>query len=104
MKNMFLLVGLIFTVSCSHLSSVSQTSIPKDKSKVVEAKVENNIIFLFNFDNDYVDNLTKSLINQCPNGSVKGILTKDVNVTYFPLIFHKNIITAKGYCVSKKRR
>ncbi len=104
MKFIVGLMSLIILSSCSHVSTVSQTSIPKDKSNVVTAKVENNIIFLFNFNNDYVDNLTKQLIDQCPKGSVKGILTKDENIVYFPIIFHKNVITAKGYCVSPKRR
>ena len=104
MKLLLLSILIITGTSCSHLSSVSQTSIPKDKSKVVEARVENNIIFLFNFNNDYVDGLTQSLMNQCPNGSVKGILTKDENITYFPMVFHKNVVTAKGYCVKGKKK
>lgn len=101
MKLIQLTLILIFTSSCAYVASVSQTSIPKDKSKMVEAKVTNNIIFLFNFNNDYIDDLTKQLMDQCPNGSVKGILTKDENITYFPIIFHRNVITAKGYCVSQ---
>jgi len=97
-------ITLLFLVtSCSHLSSVSQTSIPKDKSKLVSAKVENNIIFLFNFDNDYIDVLTTKLMSQCPKGSVEGILTKDVNITYFPIVYYKNVITATGYCVEKTK-
>jgi hypothetical protein len=104
MKFLLLTSILLMSISCSHLSSVSQTSIPKDKSKVVEAKVERGIIFLFNFDNNYIDEITTKLMNQCPNGSVEGILTKDVNITYFPIIYHKNVITASGYCVENKRR
>lgn len=100
---------ILMTLSCSHLNSVSQTSIPKDRSHIVEAKVENNIIFLLNFSNEYLDQITQKLMDQCPNGSVTGILTKDENITYFPIIFHKNIVTAKGYCIeetkkTKKRR
>lgn len=105
MKNLLLFLSLVFILSsCSHVSSVSQTSIPKNKSKVVTAKVENGIIFLLNFNNDYLNDLTQKLIDQCPNGSVKGILTKDENITYFPIIYHKNIVTASGYCVSGKTK
>lgn len=105
MKNFILFLALVFIMSsCSLVSSVSQTSIPKNKSNVVTAKVENGIIFLFNFNNDYLDELTQKLIDQCPNGSVKGILTKDENITYFPIIYHKNVVTASGYCVSSKKK
>ena len=102
MKAFFILISLFILGSCSHLSSVSQTSIPKDKSNIVTAKVERNIIFFLNFNNDYVDNLTAQLMAQCPKGSVKGILTKDQNITYFPIVFHKVVITASGYCVEDK--
>ena len=103
MKFLIMSLFALSFVSCSHLSSVSQTSIPKDKSKIVEAKVENNIFFFLNFNNDYVDTLTQQLMDQCPKGSIKGILTKDENITYFPIVYHKSIVTAKGYCVTHKR-
>ena len=102
MKFLLILLFVFAFSSCSHLSSVSQTSIPKDKSKIVTAKVDRNIIFFFNFNNDYIDNLTAQLIAQCPQGSVKGILTKDENITYFPIVFHKVVVTASGYCVEDK--
>lgn len=95
----YLLLVLMFTLaSCTHMASVSQTSIPAKKGKVVTAEVENNIIFLFNFSNSYVDQLTDKLAAQCPNGSVKGVLTKHESITYFPIIYHKVKITAEGYC------
>lgn len=110
MRLILLSVVISILGACAHVSSVSQTSIPKDRSKLVTAKVEKNIILLMNFDNNYLDVLTQKLIDQCPEGSVKGILTKDERITYFPIIFHKSVITASGYCVksskgrSKKRR
>ena len=93
-----------FIISCSHLSSVSQTSIPKKKGKVVEAKVERNIFFLFNFNNEYVNALPQKLMDQCPRGSVRGILTKDEDIVYFPIVFHKNVVTASGFCVDSGRK
>ncbi|MBD65907.1 MAG: hypothetical protein CME62_11915 [Halobacteriovoraceae bacterium] len=96
-----LLVGLI---SCAHVNSVSQTSIPTQRSKVVTAKVERNIIFFFNFNNDYINDLTKQLIDQCEGGAVEGILTKDTNMTYFPIVFHKSVVEAKGYCIQNGKR
>lgn len=102
MKTFRLLGIFIIITSCSQLRSISQTSIPRDKSKVVTAKVENGVILMLNFNNDYLDLLPQKLIDQCPNGSVKGILTKDENILYFPMIYHKNIVTATGYCVEPK--
>lgn len=99
MKTIILIMALSILASCASVNSVSQTSIPKNKSNIVKAKVEKNIIFLMNFNNDYIDNLTQQLMNQCPNGSVKGILTKDENFVYFPIIFHKSVISAEGYCI-----
>ena len=103
MKFLCLTTLFITLYSCSHLNSVSQTGIPTDRTNLVEASVERGIIFLFNFDNNYIDELTKLLMDKCPQGSVKGILTKDETITYFPLVYHKSIVTATGYCVSNKR-
>lgn len=93
-----LMLSLLFTVSCTHMASVSQTSIPAKKGKVVKAEVEKKIIFLFNFNNTYVDTINDKLAAQCENGSVQGVLTKHETITYFPIVFQKVKITAEGYC------
>lgn len=103
MKTAYLITLIGMLSSCAYLQSVSQTSIPRNKSKKVTAKVERNIILLLNFSNEYLTDLTAQLANQCPNGPVKGILTKDEVVTYFPVIWHKSIVTAQGYCVEGRR-
>ena len=92
------LLLLLLTTSCAMVRSVSQTSIPKKRNKVVEAEVTNNIIFLFNFSTTYLNDLTEQLSAQCPNGKVQGILTNDTLITYFPIVFYKERITATGYC------
>ena len=96
---LFLLVSLLALVSCAQVRSVSQTSIPVKRNKVVKAEVTNNIFFLFNFSTNYLNTLTDQLRNNCPKGRVEGILTKDVMITYFPIIFHREHITAEGLCV-----
>lgn len=93
-----LLLSLLFTFSCTHMASVSQTSIPAKKGRVVATEVEKNIIFLFNFSNDYVDEINDKLAAQCKAGSVEGVLTKHESITYFPIVYHKVKITAEGYC------
>ena len=112
MKKLSFVCLLMILASCAQVQSVSQTSIPRDRSHAVSAQVEKNIIFLMNFNNDYIDELTAKLKSQCQNGAVRGILTKDENITYFPIIFHKSVVTATGYCIqgaikskrNKKRR
>lgn len=98
MKLVSCLFILAFTVSCAHVRSVSQTSIPVKRSNPVTAEVKNNIFFFFNFRTDYVNDLTTQLMKKCPNGKVEGILTKDVYTTYFPIIYSQEHITAEGYC------
>ena len=84
---------------CVSLSSLSTTSIPEDRSTLVEAS-DSRFLFLFiNFNNDYANTLTKSLATQCPKGRVEGILTKQEHVIYFPLLAHQIRVSATGYCV-----
>lgn len=92
------LVGLALT-GCAYLGSVSTTSIPADRRKVVEVESARFIFLLLNFNNSYVDELTHDLAEKCPNGKVLGVLTKHENITYFPLIAHGVRITATGFCV-----
>ena len=99
MKTTVRLFLLLLVTSCAQIRSVSQTSIPAKRSHIVTAEVKNNIFFLFNFRTDYVNDLTKQLRDKCENGRVEGILTKDVIITYFPIVYYKEHITAEGYCV-----
>lgn len=90
---------LLFSMGCTHLSSLSTSSVPKERNVKVSAVQERFIFFLFNFNNDYVNNMAEDLANQCPKGKVQGILTKHENITYFPIIAHKIRVTAEGYCL-----
>ena len=96
------ILGLVLGFSltgCAYLGSVSTTSIPVDRSKMVEVETSRFIFLLLNFDNDYVDELTRDLAKKCPNGKVQGVLTKHENITYFPLFAHGVRIKATGFCV-----
>lgn len=99
MKILPLCLLLIFFVSCAQVRSVSQTSIPANRTKVIKVAVKKNIFFLLNFNTNYLDVLRASLKKKCPSGSVEGILTKDVTYVYFPLVYHQDYITAEGFCV-----
>lgn len=92
------LIMLLIMIGCTHVASISQTSIPAKKGKLVKAEVDNNIILLLNFSNSYVDALNDKLVAQCEKGNIQGVFTKHERITYFPIIFHKERITAEGYC------
>lgn len=99
MKALLALSILVLISSCAQVRSVSQTSIPQKRNNLVKAEVKKNIFLFLNFDTNYLNELSEQLRQKCPNGRVEGILTKDVFITYFPIIFHQDHITAEGYCV-----
>lgn len=99
MKIFLALSVLMFISGCAQVRSVSQTSIPQKRTNEVKAEVTKNIILFLNFNTNYLNELSEQLRQKCPNGRVEGILTKDVHITYFPIIFHQDHITAEGYCV-----
>ncbi len=94
------LTALIFLAGCTSIQSVSLTSIPAKKGKPVRAEISKTIFLGFNFNNDFVDELSSDLKRQCENGIVTGILTKDEIVDYFLMIVHSRRITATGYCLT----
>lgn len=100
---MLSLLGLLVSLSgCVSLESVSLTSIPSQRAQRVESSAEKFIFLGFNFDNDFVDGITKDLKSQCPNGTVSGILTKSQAVNYFLFIFWKRKIDVTGYCIPNR--
>jgi hypothetical protein len=99
MKIIFLVLLTILFSSCAQVRSVSQTSIPTKRDKLVRAEVKKNIFFLFNFSTDYLSQINTQLRKKCPKGNIEGILTKDVMIVYFPIIYHQDLVTAEGFCV-----
>lgn len=101
MKKLTLIALTLFSISCTHLQSVSTSSVPASRSKPVSAEGSRFMFMFFNFDNKYVDNVVMDLARQCPNGKIEGILTKYETVTYFPLFAYRLQASAQGYCVAK---
>jgi hypothetical protein len=93
----FLTAGL--TTGCASLNSVSVTPIPAQRKNIVQSQHSKLIFLAFNFDNDFVDDVVTDLKQQCPNGKVTGLLTKDENINYFLYFVWRKQITATGYCV-----
>ena len=96
MKKIVLCMSLLFLASCASVNSLSLTPIPAKRDKKVEAQVSKFIFLGLNFNNDFVDPLTEQLKEQCPNGMVTGILTKDEAISY--ILAHTRKVTATGYC------
>jgi hypothetical protein len=90
----------VMITGCTYLESVSLTNIPEERSKVVTATREKGIIFYFNFDTDFADELSADLRSQCEGGVVSGILTKFENICYVPVFCFYSVyrVTATGYC------
>ncbi len=101
MMKLLLSLALLAAASCTHLNSVSVTSIPKDRSQRVSAERYKFLFLLLNFNNDFASHMEKDLAEKCPNGKVEGIVTKTEMLTYFPLIAHAYNIRADGYCIKK---
>ena len=93
----FLVAGIS---GCTTLESLSLTNIPQERSKVVTVAREKGIIFYFNFDTDFADELSADLRSQCEGGVVSGILTKFENICYVPVFCFYSVyrVTATGYC------
>lgn len=104
MKKCFLsvLAAQFLLAGCAHVNSVSLTSIPENKGKEVRAEASKTIFLGFNFNNDFVDDMVEDLKRQCPNGVIRGILTKDETINYFLFFVWAKKVSANGYCVQSK--
>lgn len=98
MKKIILLITALALSACASVNSVSLTSIPAKKGREVRAERSKFIFLAFNFDNDYVNEMTEDLRQKCPNGQVKGILTKDETIMWFLFFFYTRKVTTTGYC------
>lgn len=102
MKKSALFLFSLLATSCVHMRSISTTSIPVERDNTVETQAYRFLFLLINFDNNYIDQMTRDLAKQCPDGRVEGILTKHEDIMYFPLFAHAVRVTATGYCVNPK--
>lgn len=96
---MTVIILMMGSVGCASLVSVSLTPIPAQRDHQVQVEKSKVIVLGFNFDNDFVDQMVTDLKQQCPNGKVTGILTKDEAIDYFLFFVWKRRVTATGYCL-----
>jgi hypothetical protein len=80
------------------LQSISINSQPDGQERVnpVSAEVSKLIFLGLNFDNDFLNEVPKKLMDSCPGGKIKGIVTRFETVSY--LIFHRFVVKAQGFC------
>ena len=98
----WMIISLFVTnLGCASLRSVSISSLPAQRNRIVIAEASKISLFKINFENSYVDGMVQQLIDQCPNGSVEGILTKEEKIHYIYFILEETRVTAKGYCNAK---
>ncbi len=98
MKTKLLLPTLLtaFLSSCASLHSVSLTSVPKDRSKPIEAEGSTWAILGIYFSNSFADEAIDGLRSKCPNGKVSGVFTKYENRFYF--LWTTRTVKATAYC------
>jgi hypothetical protein len=82
---------------CTTLKSFSLTQVPADRSHRIEATASSGGLFGIFFSNEFVDELTADLVQQCPTGRVTGVLTKQESTLYVIWVSRK--LTATAYCV-----
>ncbi|MBP7281281.1 MAG: hypothetical protein KBA66_06890 [Leptospiraceae bacterium] len=86
-------------VNCVQLHSIAINSQPepKEREKQITAQTDKLVFLAFNFNNDFLDEAPKKLLEQCKDGKIKGIVSKFETVNYF--LFIRYVIKASGYCV-----
>ncbi len=99
---LLLLFGLFSAVSCTH--SIHQVAVsdyspfaPYAEGKLVQASSEQTVIMGFTDSTAYVSRAATKLMEQCPEGEIRGITTQYSTSHGF---FHwKNKIFMQGLCV-----
>jgi hypothetical protein len=83
---------------CVSLRSVSLTSVPESRDSIVQAKESELVILGIASNNDFVDDVARTLGRQCQGGRIQGILTKHYNTIYVYWLVEKRTVEARGYC------
>jgi len=97
-KALLALWALSWTTACVSLRSVSLTSVPESRDSVVQAKESEVVVLGIATNNDFVDDVARTLGRQCQGGRIQGILTKHYNTIYVYWLLEKRTVEARGYC------
>ena len=89
--------------SCKTVMSISINQIPAEagrKNRIV-ASASNPIILLFPFGSSYPDRARQDFLDQCPKGTVEGVVSKHQRTEYLSLLFMIDEVILEGYCKKK---
>ncbi|HNI26008.1 MAG TPA: hypothetical protein PLJ29_06590 [Leptospiraceae bacterium] len=96
-----IIIGMILfsAIGCVQLQSVTINSQPSPEERKTKISAESDkLVFLaFNFNNDFLEETPKKLLDQCKDGKIRGIISKFETVHYF--IFIRYVVKASGYCI-----
>jgi hypothetical protein len=101
MKKIYLLIYIcLFTHRCAHSVHLVQANdfnnTASEKTKTIESQSEQFVILGFVTQTNYVDKALENLKSQCPNGEIKGLVTRYSTSLGFFSWTNKLII--KGLC------
>lgn len=102
MKSLIPCLTATLLASCVSVQSVSISPIPpaEARKKLIKSSASNAIVFFIPFANSFIENAREDLEQQCPKGSIQGVLTKHQTTDYFlGLVYTKNIMM-QGYCLA----
>ena len=94
-------LGACLSLGCASVKSFSLTQVPADRSRPIQAQADDWSFLGINFSNDFVSEIQPKLLEQCPHGDVRGVLTKQESTLW--ILFLNREITATAYCVSPQR-
>ena len=83
--------------SCVYTQSVTQTNIPIDRSRRVEASIE-RWVFFATHDSDELNRIPDELQKKCRGGKINGIYAKELRRLYFLTFIMKREVHMEGYC------
>ena len=89
------LMGCTHSVHVNHTSDF-QTNKPLSEYRIVESRSQQTVMMGMAGDTFYADEAYKSLMEQCPDGSVTGIQTR--YSTSHNFFSWTNVVVMQGYC------
>ena len=90
---------MLGAVGCTHLHSLSVTTIPDDRSRPVEATGERIVLLGINPNNDYAAEVVSDLAKQCPDGRISGVMTRYERAMVVPVLAYAHRVHAQGFCL-----
>ena len=85
------------TVRSAYLTNLSA---PAESGHPIEAESSKTVFLAMNFSNEYAFEARKKLYEQCPGGTVTGVLS--TYETHFYVFVTTHVVHAKAYCMEAR--